>query len=157
MSLSVSGWKRVPEEFRKRAFELWIETGSLSKVTNIMREDGWRNSNGKPYAESQISVQAKAYLLEHWKDEELILKFNADRKRMGLPEVTQKEFEEYMVLTAAKIWGRKNHKARYWDWIAANDFWKYEYIWTPLHIQPRPINQPPGPTSPRVAAKAVQK
>lgn len=142
MSLSVSGWKRVPEEMRKRSFELWIQYGRLSTVTRTLKEEGWRNSSGRPYAESQISVQAKIYLLEHWKDENLIVQFNKDRNRNNLPDATQTEFEEYLVLTAVNVWGRRTHVSRFWDWIEDNNFENYSYVWANRDIKPRPVNQP---------------
>lgn len=136
MSISVESWRRVPESFAKRAFEVWVEKTSLNEASRTLKAEGWLNSSGRPYSGSQIATKAKEYLLEHWQD--LRDEFNADRVRMGLSPATQTEYEESLVLIAARIWGCKTHVKRFWSWIDANDFSKYEYVWKTLPVKPLP-------------------
>ena len=153
MALSISEWRRVPEEFREKAYHYWIETGSLTGAQKRLESEGFRNSNGRPYAVSQVITQAHVYLLDNFQDKPLINDFNADRERLGAAPLTQEEFEQFLVLKAITIWAKKNHAIRFWEWVEKNKFEKYAHLWEGLIIKPRPVGRP----SRSIAAPTVTK
>jgi hypothetical protein len=142
MSIAVSGWRRIPEKMRELAFQFWVESGSLTVASKKLNEMGYVNSNGKPFAVSQVSAQANTYLLENFRDKPLIDAINQDRAKLDLGPLSQEEFEKLLVHKAVVLWGKKTHVARFWDWVERYDFWKYSYIWEDRGVPPRPRNQP---------------
>lgn len=147
MSLAISGWRRVPGQMREKAYRYWIETGSLTVAQKRLTEEGILNSNDKPYAVSQVATQAYVYLLENFYDKNLMDDVNKDRARVGAGPLSQEEFEEFLVLKAISLWGRKNHVTRFWDWIERHDFEKYSYLWSDRNIKPRPSLGPKRPVA----------
>lgn len=142
MSISVSGWKRVPPDIQRMAFEFWVETGSMTKAAKRLEALGKVNSHNKPYAISQVSAQANIYILENFKTVDIRGIVDTDRERLGLKPMTDQEWEEFLVLKAVALWATKGHVARFWDWIDENDFYRYEKLWKHHNISPRPSNQP---------------
>jgi len=142
MTISVSGWRRITPQMRQKAFEYWIETGSLTKAAKRLEDEGYVNSKKKPYAVSQISAQANIYLLENFWDKPLLAEINKDRARLELAPYDQEQFEVFLVQKAILLWGKKTHVARFYDWIERHKFEKYSYLWADRNLPPRPRNQP---------------
>lgn len=142
MSVSISGWKRVPPQVQKRCFELWIETGSLTKAQRQLTSEGHLNSQGRPYAVSQVSAQANTYILENFANIPIREFVDKDRERLGFPPLTDNEFYEYLINKAVMLWGTKTHVARFWDWIEEHNFERFSHLWKDRNIPPRPNNRP---------------
>lgn len=53
------------KEFKKKALELWLEMGSLAKVSKKLFDDGYQTRNNTAYSVSILSIQAKDFIIRY--------------------------------------------------------------------------------------------
>lgn len=139
MTVSNNGWDTISPEFCKLVFDLWIELGSLKRIEAHMRDNGYRNSRGKPYPSSHLNAIANRYMLENFDTVDIKGIVDADLAALGKPPLTQEEFEKFLMQKAITLWGKQAHKQRFFAWVEKHGFQKYQRMWVEQGV---PANAP---------------
>lgn len=124
-----TGNATIPEEIKKLAFDLWLETGTTNRAALRMGEMGLANSNRKPYSQNQVSLMALDYLLESYAT--LEEQINDNLVRQNRKPYSHEEYMEFVVNRAIYHWGARTPTMtrKFYRWIDANHLEDYEYLW----------------------------
>lgn len=114
---------RLLKRSDKEYFELWMELGTLSKVSRHLALAGEINPKIKqPFSEWTIRTAALRYVIEFPDDTKQF--FDAEYGRV----LSQKEWEEYLVRTAISVYDSSTDKLK--NWIERKGMQKYDYIYS---------------------------
>lgn len=114
---------RVLKRPDKEYFELWMELGTLEKVSQHLANVGEINPKYKqPLSQMTIRIAALRYVIENPDEVRHIYEKEANRT------LTQQEWEEYLVRTAMSVYDTSTAKLQ--DWIQRKGMQKYDYLYS---------------------------
>ena len=108
-----------------KAFEAWVETGSVVKARNHLTVQGIINPNtGKPFSPFSVWYSSWCWVLEHLEEARPIF----EKEQQG--EYSDEEWAEKMIRRAIDLYLQRSSKSRFMNWIKKNRFEKYDYMYS---------------------------